>query len=440
MKIICNPAGIVDEKRPRQGLQDIVDAGFDETLLSTGFCCPQQRFEGMARERRIAEAEHLIYVPDHPDMVEKAMEPFIEAAKQIGVKMSYCLASFLPRDRKNPELNQIIVPIIEEAVRLAVRNGCKGIIVRPLYAGISVQDEWNVNYPYLIHLSEIANEELQKLDKERRETLSGAFQILIENQCKYQEGHLVRGVFSDPYEINRWLETLQQEAQDRDYDVHFGLCMNTGILSICGMDIYEFTMEVSRWIGAVVIQDNDGHVEDGLMPFSCVRRYGFQTRWLEVIRGLRSISFDGLLILNIESSAKHYPPLLRPEMLKLSKSIMDYFVWQVHMADAMKKYDHVVLFGAGNMCRNYLKNYGEKYPPLFTCDNNPARWGEDFYGIKIESPEKLRDLPENTGIFICNIYYREIEKQLQDMGITEGIEFFNDEFLQTFYMDRLRGL
>ena len=87
-----------------------------------------------------------------------------------------------------------------------------------------------------------------------------------------------------------------------------------------------------------------------------------------------------------------------------------------------------------------MKNYGEKYPPLFTCDNNPARWGEDFYGIKIESPEKLRDLPENTGIFICNIYYREIEKQLQDMGITEGIEFFNDEFLQTFYMDRLRGL
>ena len=43
---------------------------------------------------------------------------------------------------------------------------------------------------------------------------------------------------------------------------------------------------------------------------------------------------------------------------------MDYLAWQIHMADAMKKYDHIVLFGAGNMCRNYLTNYGEQYPPF----------------------------------------------------------------------------
>ena len=177
-----------------------------------------------------------------------------------------------------------------------------------------------------------------------------------------------------------------------------------------------------------------------MVPFTSVSSLGQLTQWIEVIRGLRSISYDGPLILDMEHAAKFCPPLLRPDLMKFAKRTMEYLVWQIHMADAMKKYDHIVLFGAGNMCVNYMKNYGEIFPPLFTCDNNPARWGQEFYGLTIESPEKLRDLPENTGIFICNVYYREIEKQLKEMGITEGIEFFNDEYLQSLNMNRLRGL
>ena len=144
--------------------------------------------------------------------------------------------------------------------------------------------------------------------------------------------------------------------------------------------------------------------------------------------------------MDIGANAANFPIILMPELLGLVYRLAEYFKWQIRMADAMKKYDHVVLFGAGNMCRNYMKNYGEQYPPLFTCDNNSARWGEEFCGLTIESPEKLKSLPENTGIFICNVYYREIEKQLRDMGITESVEYFNDEYLQTFYMDRLKGL
>ena len=89
------------------------------------------------------------------------------------------------------------------------------------------------------------------------------------------------------------------------------------------------------------------------------------------------------------------------------------------------------------MCLNYMKNYGEEYPPLYTCDNNPSRWGETFAGLEIRNPEDLKSLPSDTAIFICNVYYREIEEQLKTMGLSNPIERFNDEYLPVLNMNRI---
>ena len=87
------------------------------------------------------------------------------------------------------------------------------------------------------------------------------------------------------------------------------------------------------------------------------------------------------------------------------------------------------------MCRNYMKCYGAIYPPLFTCDNNQALWGTSFCGLEVKSPEALKDLPDDCGVFICNLYYREIEAQLRAMGV-KHIEYFNDEYMSSYYFDR----
>ena len=57
---------------------------------------------------------------------------------------------------------------------------------------------------------------------------------------------------------------------------------------------------------------------------------------------------------------------------------------------------------------------------------------ESICGLEIKSPECLKDLAEDCVIFICNIYYREIQQQLRDMGIKNQIEFFNDEYMPSF--------
>ncbi len=129
-------------------------------------------------------------------------------------------------------------------------------------------------------------------------------------------------------------------------------------------------------------------------------------------------------------------PLIRPALFRLAREVGDYIKWQIEIENNLKKYKKFVLFGAGNMCRNYMKCYGEKYPPLFTCDNNPKLWGTIFEGLEVKNPETLKHLPKDYCVVICNIYYREIEAQLHDMGI-ENIGYFNDEYMPSFYFERL---
>jgi len=76
-----------------------------------------------------------------------------------------------------------------------------------------------------------------------------------------------------------------------------------------------------------------------------------------------------------------------------------------------------------------MKCYGEKFSPLFTCDNDSARWGRQFEGLEIRPPEALKALDPDCVIFICNIYYREIEQQLRWVGIANPVEYFNDEYM-----------
>ena len=187
---------------------------------------------------------------------------------------------------------------------------------------------------------------------------------------------------------------------------------------------------------AVILRDCERHRESSLLPFTAAYKGQSSADWLGLIRGLRDIHFDGSLILDFEDTAAAFSPLLRPRLLPLARSVAGYFRWQIGIEGLLRKYASIVLFGAGNMCRNYIKCYGDKYPPLFTCDNNRAVWGTEFCGIEVKPPASLKELPDNCGVFICNIYYREIEQQLRDMGIV-NIEFFNDEYMPSFHFDRL---
>ncbi len=420
MNIICAPAGIVDSISPQQGIVAIADAGFGDILLDLSLYCKPAEFEKTGKEKRADEYGNQIKLSEYPEKMSEVLHSMMHACKSCGLTTQVAYAPYLMHDTEHRNMQEIMTRLSEESIKAASHAGCHYIVIRPLSAGIPKKDLWETNREYYLKLAETAK--------------ANDMMILLENQCKDIGGHLVRGVCSDARDASRWIDQLNSQAGEE----RFGFCMDVGGCSICGQNMYDFIMALGDRLKAVILRENDGCHDSALLPFTCAVQGRSQTDWLNLIRGLREIFFDGQLIMDIKDTAAAFSPVLHSGLLKMAKSVADYFQWQIEMEYVLKKYPVRVLFGAGNMCRNYMKCYGEKYPPLYTCDNNRKRWGERFCGLLVKEPTCLQKLEQNCAIVICNIYYREIEKQLKEMNIRNPIVYFNDEYMPSFYYDRLK--
>lgn len=80
----------------------------------------------------------------------------------------------------------------------------------------------------------------------------------------------------------------------------------------------------------------------------------------------------------------------------------------------------IILFGAGMMFEDYMKKWGGKYRPDFLVDNDENKWERRRQGIEIKAPKEILNVPENKRhLIICSFYYKEIQKQLEEMGIKD---------------------
>lgn len=253
-----------------------------------------------------------------------------------------------------------------------------------------------------------------------RRQWANPLQAYTVNESIVYHGRNVRGKYNDPDKLPE--------------DVSF--CFDVGQCNLVGQNMYDYIVGLGKRLKAVVLRDNNGFQDVAMLPFTCCNQGRSMTDWLGIIRGLRAIDFDGTIIIDFSDSVLAMPHQLKKQCFMLAKEIGNYFVWQLSMERTIRKYDKRVLFGAGNMCRNYMKCYGEAYPPLFTCDNNEKIWGTTFEGLEIKSPKVLKELPPDCAVLICNMYYDEIEQQLRDLGIQNPIERFNDEYLPSMYTDR----
>ncbi len=418
MNISCTLSGIVDRKHPGQGSRDIIRAGFENVMLDISMFCSPGELEDLGKTGRKRKKDEIL-ISEHPEELPDSMKAVLYQMMEKAVHFSAATAPYLRRDTKRVDLSGLLERLTEESIRACGRIGCRNLIVRPLFAGVPDKELWEVNRRYYLRLAG----EAKKND----------VRILLENQCRDVNGHLVRGVCSSGIEAAEWVDTLNREAGEE----RFGFCVDAGACNLCGQNMYDLVFALGERIKAVILRDCDGANESSLLPFTCVRQGQPQTDWLNLIRGLRGSGFDGELIMDFRDTAAVFSPILRPELVRMAKSVADYFKWQIEIENLLRKYPARVLFGAGNMCRNYMKCYGEKYPPLFTCDNNRALWESEFCGLKVRDPECLKELPADCAVFICNIYYREIEEQIRNMGLSNPVEFFNDEYMPDFYFDRI---
>lgn len=414
MKRVCSPCGIVDRNHPGQGIIDIKGAGFEALSCDLSILCGPNDLENLGQKNLDRKRKNI--VGNDPARMHECLWPMLAKSKEAGLTFPIAVTPYLAPGTKRKDLNTLLQALAEESLKICREIGCGHLVISPLFAGITKEGLWELNREYYLHLAEVAKE-------------SGVM-ILLENLCRDINGHPVRGVCSDGRIAAEWVDRLNEEVGEE----RFGFCMDVGTCNLCGQNMYDFILALGSRIKAVVLRDNNGNQDNALLPFTAVNQGRLQTNWLKLIRGLREICFNGFLILNMADSAAAVSPILRPALLQYAKSVMDYFKWQIEIEGFVKKYPSRVLFGAGNMCRNYMACYGEQYPPLYTCDNNEKLWGTEVCGLAVKPPEALRELSPETAIFICNIYYREIEEQLRGMGLQNPIEFFNDEYLPALYL------
>lgn len=417
MKLLTSPCGYIDTLRPGMGIKDTIESGFKNMLLNFELGVDPGMIEQYGKSNYKSNNYNIAL--DNPDRLPERMKVFLDKAAANKIEFPVALSPYIYPTTKLKDIEDKLFELAVNSMKICESVSCRQIIVRPLFAGIADGEMRSKNKAFYLQLAKVA--------KERD------IQILIEPQCKDMNGHMIRSFFADEVVLSDFIDELNKEVGN---DV-FGACMNVGTLSLCRQNMYDYAITLGDKIKAVIIRSCIDENDRACLPFSGIGMKGFTADWLNLFRGLRKISFDGNLIMDFKDEIAPLSPMLRPHLLSMAYETAKYFMWQIEMEKLTEKYDSCVLFGAGNMCRNYMKNYGERLRPLFTCDNNSSLWGQSFESLEIKSPEEIKKLDTNTAIFICNIYYREIATQLREMNINNPIEFFNDEYMPTFHFDRI---
>ena len=397
MQISYNHIVMVDIFKPDRGLKQIATAHIQNIVLD------------FSQIGMVFNEEW--FFQEQPEQITNVIGAFVEKCKNQETVISMAIMPTFSMEDQKQDVTYLY-PLLKECMRACGKYGIQKVVVCPLEA------DWETNRIFFEQV--LAWARLYDLH------------VLLKNCCKLFRGHYVRGVCSDAGETHSWIIQLNDVAKEK----RFGFCMDMGACNVCGQNMYEFAAALEDEIEAVLVKENNGEEPGAMLPFSCIARHTGRTDWLNFFRGLRKIHFDGVLILDVHDSIRVTPLQLRGGLLQYIKTVGDYLKWQLELEQELAHYPNRVLFGAGNMCRNYMKCYGEQYPPLFTCDNNSTIWGTTFAGLEVKNPKELCKLPEDCAIFICNIYYEEIKSQLIGMGIKNPICYFNDAFMPSLYLDR----
>lgn len=384
--------------KPQECINGLLDVGFKRIMPDLGRSYPSNVLEVYG----VMETAYDI------QKVKAVLDVFLEECTRSSLSMDVVRAPRIKWDTERTDINSVMLQTSKESIEACRRVNAGNVIIQPLFAGIAKQDIWQENYCYYKELGMIARK--------------NGIRILLVNQCGYRRNRFVRGVCSDPLEASEWIDTLNEEFGDEV----FGFCLDTCAGTLCRQDIGEMAVALGGRLKAVLLRECGCSHEMSGLPFMGMRDES--TDWHGLMNGLRRIDFDGELILDAGDTLRNLSHLIRPHLYPLMRAVADYIGWQVELEKRIKRHPRRVLFGAGRMCENYMICYGEEYPPLFICDNNPKLWGTKLYGLEVRSPEALKKLQEECAVIICNTFYEEIAGQLREMGI-EQIETFNDEYL-----------
>lgn len=248
--------------------------------------------------------------------------------------------------------------------------------------------------------------------------------VCLENLYGGQAGRIVEGPCADPDEAVYYLDTLNNMAGEE----RFAFCLDTGHMNLVGRDAYETIMKLGKRIRILHLHDNDGVGDLHQMPFTFNAKGegNMGVDWEGVIRGLRDTGFEGTLSFETFPCMNSFPDRMKQAALNTIADIGRYLKSEIeegyifddifHGTDGKKVY----IFGTGKYADKFVNMYKDEYPVTAYLDNSGEKQGTSLNGVRIKSPEILRDLPKDTyHVFICIKNYEPVIKQLKEMGVSD---------------------
>lgn len=81
------------------------------------------------------------------------------------------------------------------------------------------------------------------------------------------------------------------------------------------------------------------------------------------------------------------------------------------------------IWGTGNAARDIIDFYGDRLNIDFLIDNNPEKCKKTYRSIPVITPAQMKEKGDSTILISSTLYYKDIEKQLEGMGVKDYFTF-----------------
>ncbi len=299
MKIGVLTAGTLDVLGINKGFEAIKNAGFEvvDFNLDTYFAHKHTFDEELLEKHRNNEA------------FKAYMQEVREAAKKHGITFGQFHAPFPSYNARKHENTAIMREAIKKSIIACGECGCKHIVVHPSCDGNMREPSLTKEMEYAENIAFYSS--LIPLLKEYKVTC--CLENMWAQDSKSKKAYICS--CSDAAEVCQYIDELNEIAEEKC----FAFCLDIGHLIMLGLDPCYFMEAIGNRLETLHIHDNDGFGDDHTAPYLGV------TNWDRVIKGLRSIGYQGNISFETASFNRLFPKELVPDALKLLGATANYF-------------------------------------------------------------------------------------------------------------------
>lgn len=187
MRASLSTTSILDLNNSKRYINYVSAAGFRSMMLDLGVFLTKSDLEDYGPEKRAVDMDKLY----------KQLETLIEQCTKYSIHFDSIRVPHLWWNTKRTDLNELLLQIGKECIKICRRVNCRYVIVQPLFSGIMKADRWQENYRYYFELGKLAQ--------------TNNVCILLENQCDNINGHPVRGICADTYFTSMLIDGLNKK-------------------------------------------------------------------------------------------------------------------------------------------------------------------------------------------------------------------------------------